>query len=65
MMRCINGALTTEDSDQDQHSDIEDEEISGKFTYEPIRMIMNERDFIYYITKKNGKCYIMEGNPRD
>jgi hypothetical protein len=26
---------------------------------------MNERDFIYYITKKNGKCYIMEGNPRD
>lgn len=25
---------------------------------------MNNKDFMYYITKKNGMCYIMEGNPR-
>ena len=28
-------------------------------------MKMNSKDFIYYITKTNGKCDIMEGNPRD
>jgi hypothetical protein len=26
---------------------------------------MNSKDFIYYVTKKNGMCDIMEGNPRD
>ena len=43
----------------------DDEEITGKQSYEQVRMVMNEKDFIYYITKKNGKCFIMEGNPRD
>jgi hypothetical protein len=28
-------------------------------------MILSERSFIYYVQKKNGKCYVMEGNPRD
>jgi len=66
LMRCINGTMNQEDSDEEAASDREeDEEITGKFTYEPLRMVMCERDFIYYITKKNGKCYIMEGNPRD
>jgi hypothetical protein len=66
MLKVKGGNLTKEDSDKENASDQdEDEEITGKFTYEPIRMIINERDFLYYITKKNGKCYIMEGNPRD
>ena len=26
---------------------------------------MNDKGFMYYIKKKNGKCYIFEGNPRD
>ena len=26
---------------------------------------MNDRDFMYYVTQKNGQCYIIEGNPRD
>ena len=26
---------------------------------------MNDKDFMYYIKKKNGKCFIFEGNPRD
>lgn len=26
---------------------------------------MNDRDFIYYVTKKNGICQIKEANPRD
>lgn len=28
-------------------------------------MVLSERSFIYYIKKKSGKCFIMEGNPRD
>jgi hypothetical protein len=32
---------------------------------ETIPVIMNSKDFIYYVTKKNGMCDIMEGNPRD
>ena len=28
-------------------------------------MQQNDKDFMYYIKKKNGKCYIFEGNPRD
>ena len=28
-------------------------------------MCLSERSFIYYIKKRNGKCFIMEGNPRD
>ena len=55
-----------EDSDQEDASEMEDDEdVTGKLSFEQVRLVMNERDFIYYITKKNGKCYIMEGNPRD
>jgi hypothetical protein len=32
---------------------------------EGVKMILSERSFIYYVQQKNGKCYIMEGNPRD
>jgi hypothetical protein len=66
MMKAINGMFEAEDSDREVQSDMEeDEDVSGKFTYEPVRMVSDNKDFIYYITKKNGKCYIMEGNPRD
>lgn len=66
LMRNVNGQLDQEDSDVQNASDNdEDQDITGKFTYEQVRMIMSERDFIYYVTKKNGKCFIMEGNPRD
>jgi nitrogenase molybdenum-iron protein alpha/beta subunit len=34
-------------------------------TFEQVRMIMNDRDFIYYVTKLNGICQIIEANPRD
>ena len=55
-----------EDSDQEDASEMEDDEdVTGKLSFEQVRLVMNERDYIYYITKKNGKCYIMEGNPRD
>lgn len=33
--------------------------------YLPNPMIQDCHDFIYYITKVNGICRIMEGNPRD
>ena len=66
LMKCVNGTLDQEDSDVEAFSDKDDdEEITGKQTFEQVKMIMSERDFIYYVTKKNGKCFIMEGNPRD
>ena len=49
---------------EDQDSE-EDANISGVETFEQVRMIMNDRDFIYYVTKKNGICNIKEANPRD
>jgi len=66
-MRQMNNQLQmVEDSDQEDASDMEDDEdVTGKLSFEQVRLVMNERDYIYYITKKNGKCYIMEGNPRD
>ena len=27
--------------------------------------MMNDKGFMYYIKRKNGKCYLFEGNPRD
>ena len=67
LMRQKNNQLQmAEDSDKEDVSDIEDDEdVTGKLSFEQVRLVMNERDYIYYITKKNGKCYIMEGNPRD
>ena len=42
----------------------DDEDDVGKLTLGKVPMLMNNKDFMYYITKKNGMCYIMEGNPR-
>ena len=66
LMKITNGLIESQESDEGADNDAdEDEDIVGKFTYQPIKMILNERDFIYYVTKKNGLCYIVEGNPRD
>jgi hypothetical protein len=67
VFKCTNGQLNNQDSDEanDLIEIDEEEDIKGKLMFQPIRMVLNERDFIYYITKQNGKCYIMEGNPRD
>jgi hypothetical protein len=57
------------DSDNDplsnESGDDDDSGLDNKAKIEPVRLILNNRDFIYYITKLNGKCHIMEGNPRD
>ena len=67
VLKAHNGKIQNDDSEEgNERSDKEDEEeIIGKFSFEATRMVMNERDFIYYITKKNGQCYINEDNPRD
>ena len=64
--------IEEQDSDIDQDApskkigEWEDEyEITENFIYEPINVQINDKDFMYYIKKKNGKCYIFEGNPRD
>ena len=51
-------------SEEDGGSE-DDAFISGVETFEQVRMIMNDRDFIYYVTKLNGICQIKEANPRD
>ena len=57
-----------EEYDSDNPSgdeDHENDDISGAKTFEQVQMLMNDRDFIYYVQKHNGKCIIVEGNPRD
>ena len=59
-----------EDSDVEDPLDMEanqenEDSVGGKKTMEAVPVIMNGKDFMYYVTKKNGMCDIMEGNPRD
>jgi hypothetical protein len=55
------------DSDESGDEDIEEDEkdILGRIEFSQVPMFNNDRDFIYYVTRLNGKCIIMEGNPRD
>ena len=56
------------DSDETVASDEEDSDegsLSSPATYEPVQMILSERGFLYYVTRRDGKCDIMEGLPRD
>ena len=54
------------DSDDTAASNDDDsEEGASPATYEQVQMILSDRGFLYYVTKREGKCDIMEGLPRD
>jgi hypothetical protein len=56
------------DSDDTVESDKEDSDdgtTSSPVTYQQVLLVLSDRGFIYYVTKQNGKCEIMEGLPRD
>lgn len=56
------------DSDDTVPTDEEDSDggaLSSPATHEPVQMILSDRGFLYYVTKRDGKCDIMEGLPRD
>jgi hypothetical protein len=59
--------MQNNDTDHDDISvDSDDEiEVNNRTTIEKVRLVLNQKDFIYYITKNNGKCSLIEGNPRD
>jgi hypothetical protein len=43
--------LQDSDAPSEGEGSEEDIAISGKVSFEPVTMIMNDRDFIYYVTK--------------
>ena len=45
--------------------DSEDELTVNKKFYEPVTMIMDDYDTLYYVVKMNMEIVIMEGNSRD
>lgn len=62
-----NRLIEVQDSDNEdplEGVDDDPDDNNGKLTLGRVPMLMNNKDFMYYITKKNGMCYIMEGNPR-
>ena len=71
LMKQVAGAVL-EDSDNEQEAidkananNEEETNIKSVTTFEGVPMLLNKKDFIYYVTKTNGKCDIIEGNPRD
>lgn len=59
-----NQAIDSDIPSESQDSD-DDTDLNSKIMYEQVNLSLNHRDFIYYVTRQNGKCNIMEGNPRD
>lgn len=47
-----NQSIDPMDSDEDEESEEEDDDdLNGKRTFEQVQMVLNQRDFLYYITK--------------
>ena len=55
-----------ENKKEDNNPDDDDEGITtGKKYFEPVRMIMDDYDTLYYVIKLNSEIVIMECNSRD
>ena len=52
------------DASENEDDDEDEKDIIGRTFFEQVNMIQNDRDFIYYVTRTNGMCQIMEGNPK-
>ena len=63
MLKLGDNVLDSDNEDEESLDSNNDHEAQMKL--EEVRMILDGRSFIYYVQQKNGKCYIMEGNPRD
>lgn len=59
------GDMVDSDASEGEEEDDDEKEIKGKAFFEQVPMIKNTKDFIYYVTRHNGMCLIMEGNPRE
>lgn len=59
------GDLIDSDASEGEEEDLDEKEIKGQVYYDQVQMIQNDSDFIYYVTRLNGMCHIMEGNPRE
>ena len=61
----MDAVVDSDDTISSEKENSDDEDVSSQRVYEEVQMIMSDRDFIYYITKREGMCEIMEGLPRD
>ena len=57
--------LDSDDTAASNDDDSEEGATASPATYEQVQMILSDRGFLYYVTKREGKCDIMEGLPRD
>jgi len=61
----MNDSSSSEDEDKDDNSDTDDESTFNKHIYQPVAMIKDDYDYLYYVVMINNEICVMEGNPKD
>lgn len=60
----FNEELENQNNDLNMNDSDDDLTVNKKY-FEPVRMIMDDYDTLYYVVKMNSEIVIMEGNSRD
>jgi len=53
------------DPAQDDSSESDEESLFNKIIYQPVPMIKDDYDYLFYVVMINNEMCVMEGNPKD
>jgi len=60
-----NDDTSSDDEANNDNSDTDDDSLFNKHIYQPVPMIKDDYDYLYYVVMINNELCVMEGNPLD